>query len=117
MFCARGGWVRFHLTGRDQYTRRGVQFTKTEKISVVNEGFQERLCRQLSEYSPKKNFVANSAIPLEPASLLKKSLYGSSSGWKIQPLDFVFLSTVLSRHDYAARVPLASRICVLMDTF
>jgi len=33
-----------------------VQFTKTEKISVVNEGFQERLCRQLSEYSPKKKF-------------------------------------------------------------
>jgi len=35
----------------------------------------------------QKNFVMFAAIPLEPASLLAKSLYGSSSGWKIQRLD------------------------------
>jgi len=49
-----------------------VQFTKTEKISFVNEGFQERLCRQLSEYSPKKKFEANSAIPLETRVIIEE---------------------------------------------
>jgi len=65
---------RAQLPQRSAQKRGCYENRKNSKLKM-----DEKFCFPVQKQA-EKNFDLNSAIPLEPASLLKKNLYGCSSG-------------------------------------